>query len=303
MAQGFGVNGMGGSSATNNVAMPQTAAPAIDTQVEAQSLVSPSKVVERLIQQDATPYVQGLARIPLPERPAGVPRTQPKKSAGPMVAPRSLDGGQSPLAPMYLQDARTSTDLLGATPGERGEMTSLYNADAGAEKLPSRHGLVAYTTNARGDSVYLTQDRWMHIRENHMDVAPQPRGKRTTTYWPTQHAVNAPSMNDDQVLQVIVDAARKGTLRSEVRDTRMAEYDLPRDDAQRYGVSEAKVSMAPDGLVLSAYPAAGRNVLAVYETTPEDHAALVRWRQSQQQNEQQIGAAPITAGTTPTTFG
>jgi hypothetical protein len=34
--------------------------------------------------------------------------------------------------------------------------------------------------------------------------------------------------------------------------------------------------MAPDGLVLSAYPGAGDNVLAVYETSPEDHAALAR---------------------------
>ncbi len=158
----------------------------------------------------------------------------------------------------------------------RGSPSPMSSANEGAWRMPSRHGLVAYTTNARGDSVYLTQERWLHIRENHMDPAPQPRGKRTTTYWPTQHAVEGPTMSEQQVIGVIVDAARKGTLRTEVRDTRMAEYDLPTAEREAYGVSEAKVSMAPDGLVLSAYPGAGDNVLAVYETSPEDHAALAR---------------------------
>lgn len=153
---------------------------------------------------------------------------------------------------------------------------SIASAQSGAWRMPSRHGLVAYTTNARGDSVYLTHERWLHIRENHMDPTPQPRGKRTTTYWPTSHAVEGPTMTDQQVIGVIVDAARKGTLRTEVRDTRMAEYDLPLEQREAFGVAEAKVSMAPDGLVLSAYPGAGDNVLAVYETSPEDHAALVQ---------------------------
>lgn len=149
-------------------------------------------------------------------------------------------------------------------------------ARGGAWRMPSRHGLVAYTQNSRGDSVYLTQERWLHIRENHMDPAPQPRGKRTTTYWPTRHAVDGPSMTDQQVVGAIVDAARKGVLRTEVRDTRMAEWDLPPDQRAAYGVSEVKVSMAPDGMMLSAYPGAGDNVLAVYEMNPEDQAALAR---------------------------
>ncbi|MCW2956422.1 MAG: hypothetical protein JWO69_1291, partial [Thermoleophilia bacterium] len=136
------------------------------------------------------------------------------------------------------------------------------------------HGLVAYSRNERGDAVYLTQERWLHIRENHMDGTPQPRGKRTTTYWPTQNAVSQPSMTDQDVIGVIVDTMRSGTLRTEVRDTRMAEKDLPAEQAEAFGVTEAKVSMAPDGLVLSAYPGAGSNVLAVYEVTPEDQAAL-----------------------------
>ncbi|MCW2924236.1 MAG: hypothetical protein JWM98_1640 [Thermoleophilia bacterium] len=153
---------------------------------------------------------------------------------------------------------------------------SLAAARDGAWRMPSRHGLVAYTTNERGDRVYLTQERWLHIRENHMDTAPTPRGKRTTTYWPTSHAVEGPTMTDQQVIGVIVDAARKGTLRTEVRDTRMAEYDLPTEQRAAFGVSEAKVSMAPDGLVLSAYPGAGDNVLAVYEMSEADQAELVR---------------------------
>ena len=162
-------------------------------------------------------------------------------------------------------------------PGPRAvEQTVLATATEGAWRMPSRHGLVAYTKNSRGDAVYLTQERWLHIRENHMDPAPQPRGKRTTTYWPTRHAVDGPSMTDQQVIGVIVDAARKGALRTEVRDTRMAEYDLPADQREAFGVSEAKVSMAPDGLVLSAYPGAGENVLAVYEMSEADQAELAR---------------------------
>ena len=56
----------------------------------------------------------------------------------------------------------------------------------------------------------------------------------------------------------------------------MAEYDLPAEQRDAYGVSEAKVSMAPDGLVLSAYPGAGDNVLAVYEMSEADQAELAR---------------------------
>jgi hypothetical protein len=154
--------------------------------------------------------------------------------------------------------------------------TALDDAQEGAFRMPSRHGLVAYTTTDRGDRVYLTQERWLHIREYHMDPQPQPRGKRTTTYWPTRHAVERATMTDQQVISAIVDSVRKGTLRTEVRDTRMAEYDLPWEQAKEYGVSEVKVSMAPDGLILSSYPGAGENVLAVYELGDEDHAEFAR---------------------------
>lgn len=235
-----------------------------------------SKVVQRLLEQNARVYGPGLAQIPLPARPEGVPRTTPRKPAGPMVAPRSLEGGRSPLAPDAVYDARSSADAIGRRPDSGGEANVLADAGEGAWRMPSRHGLVAYTTNARGDRVYLTQERWLHIRENHMDAAPQPRGKRTTTFWPTRHAVESPSMTDQDVIGVIVDAARRGALRTEVRDTRMSEYDLPADEAAAYGVTEAKVSMAPDGLVLSAYPGAGPNVLAVYEMSEADQAELAR---------------------------
>lgn len=75
-----------------------------------------SKVVTRLLQQNATVFGPGLARVPLPARPDDTPRTQPKKPAGPMVAPRSLDAGRSPLAPVSLFDARASIDALGELP-------------------------------------------------------------------------------------------------------------------------------------------------------------------------------------------
>ena len=75
-----------------------------------------SRVVQRLLQQNATIYGPGLARVPLPPRPEDVPRTTPKKPASPMVAPRSLEGGRSPLAPGSLWDARASIMALGIVP-------------------------------------------------------------------------------------------------------------------------------------------------------------------------------------------
>jgi hypothetical protein len=257
------------TTASTQAQTSYSSSPAVQTQVQ-------SKVVARLLEQNATVYGPGLARVPLPARPDGTPRAQPKKPAGPMTQPRSLDGGKSPLASHSLADARQSLDLIGEQPSTGGESHVVESAQDGAYRLPSRHGLVAYTTNGRGDRVYLTQERWLHIRENHMDAAPTPRGKRTTTYWPTRHSVDGASMSEQQVIGVIVDAARKGTYRTEVRDTRMAEYDLPREQREQFGVSEAKVSMAPDGLVLSAYPGAGDNVLAVYEMSEADQAELAR---------------------------
>lgn len=154
--------------------------------------------------------------------------------------------------------------------------TAVDDAREGAFRMPSRHGLVAYTMTDRGDMVYLTQERWLHIRESHMDPEPRRRGKRTTTYWPTRHSVTRASMTDQQVISAIVDSVRKGSLRTEVRDTRMAEYELPFEQRESYGVSEVKVSMAPDGLILSSYPGAGANVLAVYELADSDQVEFER---------------------------
>lgn len=86
-----------------------TSEPAAATQVH-------SKVVSRLLEQGATMHSPGLARVPLPPRPEGLERPVPKKPAGPMTAPRSLDGGLSPLAPMTLWDARKSVSSLGVAP-------------------------------------------------------------------------------------------------------------------------------------------------------------------------------------------
>lgn len=87
-----------------------TSDPAVGTQVH-------SKVVSRLLEQNATIFGPGLARVPLPARPEGVPRAVPKKPAGPMVAPRDLNGGHSPIAPGALFDARASVDTIGRLPG------------------------------------------------------------------------------------------------------------------------------------------------------------------------------------------
>jgi hypothetical protein len=142
VAEGFGIQGAAagvqsnlsgvtsGSQAADAAAnLPQ--APTSDAQVTQQTsvtqstsyvsepaIVAPahSKVVARLLEQNATVFGPGLARVPLPARPDGTPRTQPKKPAGPMVAPRSLEAGRSPLAPVSLFDARASIDALGELP-------------------------------------------------------------------------------------------------------------------------------------------------------------------------------------------
>lgn len=92
-----------------------TSEPAVATQIH-------SKVVARLLQQNATVYGPGLARVPLPPRDDAAARAVSKKPAGPMVAPRTLEGGESPLATSSLWDARKSISAIGTvpslTPGE-----------------------------------------------------------------------------------------------------------------------------------------------------------------------------------------
>lgn len=278
MAEGIAMNGVKSLNTSG------ASSSAVDASTTEQILAPPvqSKVVQRLIQQNAKVHSPGLAQIPLPPRPSGVPPSVSKKPLAPMVAARNLNGGASPLAPTYLQEARSGFNNIGKQAQKDGKFSSLSDAHNGSAMMPSRHGLVAYTTNPAGQKVYLTKDRWNHIVDNHMEAQPQPRGKRTTTYWPTRYAVNSPSMNEQDVLDTIIKSARKGHYSNEVRDTRMAQYDLDSDSANKFGVSEAKVSMAPDGLILSAYPGAGSNVLAVYELSAEDQAELARLQQAAQ---------------------
>lgn len=138
MAEGLGINGASNGVQSNLPGVPpgtQAAEAAAKlpgaptTEVQAPSTqtttgyssepVTPdvhSKVVQRLLQQNATVYAPGLARVPLPPRADDVPRSVPKKPAGPMVAPRTLDGGQSPLATSSLWDARRSISAIGSVP-------------------------------------------------------------------------------------------------------------------------------------------------------------------------------------------
>jgi hypothetical protein len=150
MAEGFGINGaasganLAGVSAASQAAdaaanipqAPQTdkTKPQGSTQVGTTYVPDPpaagvevSKVVSRLLEQGATIYGPGLAKLPLPGRPDGVPRTQPKKPAGPMGAPRSLEQGNSPLAPSSLFDARASLDAIGEAPGQGGDASTYWS--------------------------------------------------------------------------------------------------------------------------------------------------------------------------------
>jgi hypothetical protein len=305
MANSLGVTGaqtgLAGLSTT-----PATTAPSIETNAPGLGQNIPanaSPVAQRLISQGATMYAPGLAQVPLPKRDADVPRTQPKKEASPMKAARTLDGGRSPLAPESLQDAAAGTGALGAAPGFLGEESGLGDAKASASKLPSANGMAIYTKTSRGDQVYLPIDRMQHVLDVHVNGDPSQRGKRSTTYWPVKHAIAEPSMTEQDVTNVTVDAIRKGTMRNEVRDTRMIEYELPNAQADKYGVSEVKVSLAPDGLVLSAYPSAGDNVFATYEVNPADQAALEAARAKSQTGAADEDTRMFKTNVAQTTFG
>jgi len=81
-----------------------------------------------------------------------------------------------------------------------------------------------------------------------------------------------PTMSESDVVMVIMDAVRNGHWQNAMKGTRLATYELPLEQADRFGVSEVKVSVAPDGRILSAYPARGWNVLAVRELTQDELA-------------------------------
>lgn len=236
--------------------------------------------------QQALVGVPGLARVPLPPRGSGEELVRPKRAANTMSAPRSQDGGDSPLATASLQGTADGADLIGERPDTPVEERAPRQGQAGTEQLPTKAGLVAYarTNGGTGSMVYLEQDRWHnHIRQHHIVEPPNARGKRTTTWWPVEHtATGKKTMNDNQVVGVIMDAVRDGHWQNAPRGTVLSVYELPSDQAQSYGVSEVKVSAAPDGRILSAYPSRGENVLAVRELSASEQAPAA---QSQQPDE------------------
>lgn len=225
--------------------------------------------------QQAALQSPALARVPLPPRGEGEVVVRPRKSPAPMAPARDLAGGTSPLAPTPLADARMATAMLG-TVGDPSGPSTAAQAGESAAALPTRHGLVAFARNPRGDTVYLENERWEgHIRPAHITDEPAARGKRTTTWWPVQYAASgSPSMTEQNVVGVVMDAVRDGHWQNAPRGTLLSVYDLPEDQAQHYGVSEVKVSAAPDGRILSAYPSRGTNVLAVRELSAEEQTQL-----------------------------
>ncbi len=213
-----------------------------------------------------------LATVYLPPRDPSVPRVLPRRPANQFGQPRLQGGGESALATMPLGTGRDGALLL-ADRRPRGQQ-SAPQAQNGSELLPSRNGLMMYARTPRGEVVYLERSRWVkHIKPQHVTNAPEARGKRTTTWWPVMHARNGSgSMTEQQVLNVITDAVRLGHWQNAPKGTMLSVYELPADQAAAYGVSEVAVSTAPDGRMLSAYPTAGDNVLAVREVDGPDAA-------------------------------
>jgi hypothetical protein len=156
---------------------------------------------------------------------------------------------------------------------EDGDVAGPHDTELGIRALPSAANLIAFTRNKRGETIYLERKRWDdHILPNHVTTPPQMRGKSTTTWWPVMHtATGYRSMTEEQVIDLTMEACREGHWQNAPRGTRLCVYHLPDQEAQILGVSEVKVSTAPDGRILSSYPTAGSNVLAVKELAPEDY--------------------------------
>ena len=186
-------------------------------------------------------------------------------------------GGASPLATASVGGAADGAHLLGESSSSPVHERAPRQGRAGSAQLPARAGLVGYarTNGGTGALVFLESERWFnHIRPHHVTDPPTARGKRTTTWWPVLHsATGAQTMNDAQVVGVIMDAVRDGHWQNAPRGTVLSVYELPHAQARQYGVSEVKVSAAPDGRILSAYPSRGDNVLAVRELSPEEQQA------------------------------
>ena len=225
----------------------------------------------------------GLTRVDIPTtpttRPQDAQRKLPKKTPKPLQPPRNMEGGRSSLATGPVANGRESVDAIFAEGNES-------HAHASLDGLAHRNGFVFETqvpesqvqgiTGEAGPArVYLETDRWEdHIKPHHIENPPEQRGKGMTTWWPVIFTSNGiQTMNEAQVQQMIFDAVRDGVWQNAPRGTMLAVYEVPEAQAIDTGVSEVKVSMAPDGRVLSAYPSAGANVLAVKEMPQEQQAA------------------------------
>jgi hypothetical protein len=252
--------------------------------VQQQAAQSASLATGQTAVQQALVGLPGLARVPVPPRPDGDAFVKPKKSANSMVPPREQGGGSSPLSTASVADTAAGAQFVGEDPGAPVEERASRQGQAGSDQLPSSADLVAFTRTSRGDTVYLEAERWHnHIKTAHITDAPNARGKRTTTWWPVLYsATGQSSMSEGQVVSMIMDAASKGHLMNAPRGTLMSVYEVPQQEAAETGVSEVKVSLAPDGRILSAYPSLGSNVLAVRELTPEELAAQAAPAQQQQ---------------------
>ena len=233
--------------------------------------------------QAAAVAAPGLARVPLPPRDASEERVKPRKAANQFQSPRGQEAGLSPVATAPLISGFAGYDALTASPttlqgaaGAPVEERGANQGQHGVNQLPSAANLVAFARTPRGEVVYLERERLEgHIIPAHITDPPTARGKRTTTWWPVLHsATGAQTMTVPQVVGVIMDAVAKGDWQNAPRGTMLSVYDLPADQASRYGVSEVKVSAAPDGRILSAYPSRGSNVLAVKELTAQEQAAF-----------------------------
>ena len=203
--------------------------------------------------------------------------TKPKKSVPSFTAPRDPMVGGSLLLSGPLSDA--AGGLFG-----QARDTAASQGSRGVESLPTSQGLIGVYPDSNGGAAYLTAERWhQHIRQGHIINPPTARGKRTTTWWPVYHTANGAqskkgvqvpqTMSEQDVLNVIRDAAQKGIWQKAPRGTLLSVYELPTEQAERFGLSEVKISAAPDGKILSAYPSKGKNVLAVRELTAEEQSA------------------------------
>jgi hypothetical protein len=115
-----------------------------------------------------------------------------------------------------------------------------------------------------------------------------------------------PTMSEEDVIAVIMEAVSKGHVQNAPRGTLLIVHELAQEDADRLGVSEVKVSIAPDGRILSAYPSRGWNVLALRKLSPEEQAqqaAAAAAMQAAQNGSQDDDDRLFKTNIASTTFG